>query len=45
MCQEMLKQPPTPEKELSALPEQELASLLERLRKQLLSNGAATGAT
>ena len=38
--QEMLKKPLTPEKELRALPEQELAGLLAQLRNQLLSNGA-----
>jgi hypothetical protein len=39
MCQEMLKQPVTPETELRARPEQELDSLLTQLRQQLLANG------
>jgi predicted transposase/invertase (TIGR01784 family) len=38
--QEMLKQPPTPETELAALPREELAALVEQLRKQLFANGA-----
>jgi hypothetical protein len=40
LCQELLKQPLTPEKELSALPEQDLAALLAQLRQQLPTNGS-----
>jgi hypothetical protein len=39
LCQEMLKQPVTATKELSALPEQDLDNLLAQLRKRLLPNG------
>jgi hypothetical protein len=39
MCQEMLKQPVTPEQELRAQSEQQLDSLLAQLRKQWLANG------
>jgi predicted transposase/invertase (TIGR01784 family) len=39
LCQELLKQSPTPQPELSALPEEKLAALLAELRKQLMSNG------
>ncbi|HYT91460.1 MAG TPA: hypothetical protein VEL76_22290 [Gemmataceae bacterium] len=39
MCQEMLKQPVTPEHELRAQSEQQLDSLLAQLRKQWLANG------
>jgi hypothetical protein len=35
MCQEMLKQPVTPKKELRGRSEQDLDSLLAQLRKQL----------
>jgi predicted transposase/invertase (TIGR01784 family) len=40
LCQEMLKQPSTPEAELTKLTQQDLAALLARLRKQLLPDGA-----
>jgi predicted transposase/invertase (TIGR01784 family) len=40
LCQELLKQPPTPQPELSALEEEALAALLAQLRKQLMSNGS-----
>ena len=40
LCQELLKQTPTPKKELSALSEQDLSALLAQLRQQLLPNGA-----
>src|SRR5262249_48296522 len=36
LCQELLKQPPTPQAELLALSQEELAALLTQLRKQLL---------
>ena len=39
LCQEMLKQPVTPAKELRTQSEQELGSLLTQLRDQLRSNG------
>jgi predicted transposase/invertase (TIGR01784 family) len=38
LCQEFLRQPPTPEAELTALPVDELAALLARLRQQALPN-------
>jgi len=40
LCQELLKQFPTPQSELSALPEETLVALLAQLRKQLLPNGS-----
>jgi predicted transposase/invertase (TIGR01784 family) len=40
LCQELLKQSPTPQPELSALDEETLAALLAQLRKQLLTNGS-----
>jgi len=43
LCQQVLKQPLTPEEELYARPEQELAALLEQLRQQLLANGSQQG--
>ena len=39
LCQELLKQPPTPEAELVALTPEALAALLAQLRKQALPNG------
>ena len=39
MCQELLRQPVTPETELRTRSEQELDSLLAQLRNQMLSNG------
>jgi hypothetical protein len=36
LCQELLKQPPTPQAGLLAMPHEELTALLARLRKQLL---------
>ena len=39
LCQKLLKQPPTPREELSALPVENLTTLLEQLQKQLLPNG------
>jgi hypothetical protein len=39
MCQELLKQPPTPQAELAALPQEQLEALLVQLRQQLLPNG------
>jgi flagellar biosynthesis/type III secretory pathway protein FliH len=39
LCQELLKQKPTPEEELLALPQEELRAVLARLRNQLLPNG------
>ena len=38
--QEMLKQPPTPQAELSALSQEDLAGLLAQLREQLTANGS-----
>ena len=43
LCQQVLKQPLTPEEELYARPEQELAALLEQLRQQLHANGSQQG--
>jgi hypothetical protein len=39
MCQELLKQQPTPQAELAALPQEQLETLLAHLRSQLLANG------
>jgi predicted transposase/invertase (TIGR01784 family) len=39
LCQKLLKQPPTPQEELSALPVENLTALLDQLQKQLLPNG------
>jgi hypothetical protein len=39
LCQELLKQPQTPEAELAALPRAALADLLAQLRKQLSPTG------
>jgi hypothetical protein len=39
LCRELLKQEPTPEAELLAMPQEELTALLGQLRKQLLPNG------
>jgi predicted transposase/invertase (TIGR01784 family) len=39
LCQELLKQPPTPEAELVALSREALSDLLAQLRKQVLPNG------
>ena len=40
LCQELLKQPPTPQAELSALSQEDLAALLAQLREQLTANGS-----
>jgi predicted transposase/invertase (TIGR01784 family) len=40
LCQELLKQPPTPQAELSSLSVERLTVLLAHLRKQLLPNGS-----
>jgi predicted transposase/invertase (TIGR01784 family) len=40
LCQELLKQPRTPESELLALSQEDLTTLVAQLRKQLLPNGA-----
>ncbi len=39
LCQKLLKQPPTPQEALSALPIENLTALLDQLQKQLLPNG------
>jgi len=39
LCQKLLKQPPTSQEELSALPIENLTALLDQLHKQLLPNG------
>jgi hypothetical protein len=39
LCQELLKQPPTPQAELLALTPETLSALLGQLRQQLLPNG------
>jgi hypothetical protein len=39
LCQELLKQPPTPQAELLALTPENLSALLAQLRQQLLPNG------
>jgi hypothetical protein len=39
LCQELLKQEPTPEEELQAMSYEELEALLARLRKELRPNG------
>jgi predicted transposase/invertase (TIGR01784 family) len=40
LCQDLLKQQPTPEEELWALPVENLIALLDLLRKQLTPNGS-----
>jgi hypothetical protein len=40
LCQELLKQPTTPESELTSRSQEDLTALLAQLRKQLLPNGA-----
>ena len=39
LCQKLLKQSPTPQEELSALPIEKLTALLDQLQKELLPNG------
>ena len=40
LCQELLKQPPMSESELTSRSQEDLSALLTQLRKQLLPNGA-----